>query len=91
MKQRFDALKANISLARRSKGPQGNVRQDQQSSALDNARNVFQLVSNLGSGALNLPGLQAVGSIGVQIVDIVKVRAISMSAGTLLIHIPSRK
>ena len=88
MKQRFEALKANISLSRRRASPQGDVRQDWQSPALDNARNIFQLVSNLGTGALSVPGLQAAGLIGVQIVDIVKVRAISMSAGTLLMHIP---
>ena len=37
---------------------------------------IFQLASNLGSGTLNVPGLQAAGLIGVQIIDAVKVSII---------------
>lgn len=47
--------------------------QDGQSSVLDNARNVCLLVSNLGSGALGVPGLQAAGHIALQIIDLIKV------------------
>ncbi|KZP20446.1 TPR-like protein [Athelia psychrophila] len=43
-----------------------------QSSVLETTRNVCTLVSNLGSGALNVPGLQAAGLIGCQIIDIVQ-------------------
>ena len=49
---------------------------DWKSPALDNAKMIFQLASNLGSGALNVPGLQAAGLIGVQIIDAVKVSII---------------
>jgi len=48
-------------------------KQDRQSQALNNARAVFQLISNLGSGGVNVPGLQAAGQIGIQIIDLVKV------------------
>jgi hypothetical protein len=41
-------------------------------STLDSAKTILQLVANLDS-ALEVPGLQAIGRIGVQIVDIVKV------------------
>ena len=34
---------------------------------------IFQLASNLGSGGLTVPGLQAAGLIGVQIIDAIKV------------------
>ena len=37
---------------------------------------IFQLASNLGSGALNVPGLQAAGLIGAQIIDAIKVSII---------------
>ena len=40
---------------------------------------IFQLAANLGSGGLNVPGLQAAGLIGVQIVDAVKVSIIYFS------------
>ncbi|KAF7978278.1 hypothetical protein HWV62_1124 [Athelia sp. TMB] len=46
--------------------------QSSQSPVLETARNVCVLVSNLGSGALNVPGLQAAGQIGCQIIDIVQ-------------------
>jgi len=55
------------------------MRQDWQSPALDNARAVLQLLSNLGSGAINVPGLQAAGKVGVQIIDIIKVGDVSTS------------
>jgi len=50
------------------------ARPDRQSEslALDNARTVFMLVSNLGSGSLNVPGLQAAGQLGIQIIDIIR-------------------
>lgn len=41
--------------------------------ALEVTRQICVLVSNLGSGALNVPGLQAVGQIGCQIVDTIQV------------------
>ena len=72
MKRQLLTLKARISPSdqRRSK-----ARPDRQpeSLALDNARTVFLLVSNLGSGSLNVPGLQAAGQLGIQIIDIIKV------------------
>jgi hypothetical protein len=40
---------------------------------LDNARTICQLLSNLGSGAINVPRIQAAGQVGVQIIDIIKV------------------
>ena len=49
---------------------------DWKSPALDNAKMIFQLASNLGSGTLSIPGLQAAGLIGVQIIDAVKVSII---------------
>ena len=52
---------------------------DCQSPALDNAKMIFQLASNLGSGALNVPGLQAAGLIGIQIIDAIKVSIIVFS------------
>jgi hypothetical protein len=48
-------------------------KEDWRSPALDNARTVCQLLSNLGSGAINVPGLQAAGQVGMQIIDIIKV------------------
>lgn len=44
-----------------------------QSSVLETMKNVCMLVANLGSGVLNVPGLQAAGLIGYQIIDIVQV------------------
>ena len=49
---------------------------DCQSPALDNAKMIFQLASNIGSGCLNVPGLQAAGLVGVQIIDVIKVSII---------------
>ena len=40
---------------------------------------IFQLASNLGSGALNVPGLQAAGLVGIQIIDAIKVSIIVFS------------
>jgi hypothetical protein len=48
-------------------------KRDWSSPALDNARTVCQLLSNLGSGGINVPGLQAAGLVAVQIIDIIKV------------------
>ena len=61
--------------------PNGNtlsneLPRDYQSPALDNAKMIFQLASNLGSGGLNVPGLQAAGLVGVQIIDAIKVSII---------------
>ena len=53
---------------------------DSQSPALDNAKMIFQLASNLGSGGLNVPGLQAAGLIGVQIIDAIKVSIVVSSS-----------
>jgi hypothetical protein len=49
------------------------TRQDWLSPVMDNARTVCQLLLNLGSGGINVPGLQAVGLVAVQIIDIIKV------------------
>ena len=57
---------------------------DCQSPALDNAKMVFQLASNLGSGGLNVPGLQAAGLIGVQIIDAIKVSIVVSSSFSML-------
>ena len=45
---------------------------------------IFQLASNLGSGAVNVPGLQATGLIGVQIIDAIKVSIIVYSSSSVL-------
>jgi len=74
MRRRFLTLKARVSQFGRNKGNtrQGSdARQDWQS-PLDNARTVLELLSNLGSGAINVPGLQAASKVGIQIIDIVK-------------------
>ncbi|KZP29403.1 TPR-like protein [Athelia psychrophila] len=42
------------------------------STVLETSRNICILVSNLGSGGLNVPGLQAAGLIGCQIIDIIQ-------------------
>ena len=49
--------------------------EDWQTPVLNNARNVFTLLSNIGSGGINVPGLQAAGQIGIQIIDLVKVQS----------------
>ncbi|KIM72963.1 hypothetical protein PILCRDRAFT_15657 [Piloderma croceum F 1598] len=48
------------------------ARPDRQSPALNSARTVFLLTSNLGNGSFNVPGLQAAGQLGIQIIDIIK-------------------
>ena len=40
---------------------------------------IFQLASNLGSGALSVPGLQAAGLISIQIIDAIKVSTMVFS------------
>jgi hypothetical protein len=70
MKRRLLALKALVSI---NDGGTSERKQDWRSPALDNARTVCQLLSSLGSGAINVPGLQAAGQIGMQIIDIIKV------------------
>ena len=52
---------------------------DCQSPAINNARMIFQLASNLGSRGLNVPGLQAAGLISVQIINAIKVSIIYFS------------
>jgi hypothetical protein len=71
MKRRLLTLKARFS---RNDRDRGENRQSWQAPALDNSRIVFQLLSNLGSGAINVPGLQAASKVAIQIIDIVKVR-----------------
>ncbi|KAF7978287.1 hypothetical protein HWV62_1142, partial [Athelia sp. TMB] len=39
---------------------------------LETARNICSILSSLGSGGVNVPGLQAVGDIGCKIIDIVQ-------------------
>ena len=60
--------------------PNNELPRDWKSPALDNARMIFQLASNLGSGGLNVPGLQAAGLIGVQIIDAIKVSIVVSSS-----------
>ena len=52
---------------------ESNSKEYWSSPRLDNARTVCQLLSNLGSGGISVPGLQAAGLVAVQIIDIVKV------------------
>jgi hypothetical protein len=47
---------------------------DQLTSILDNAMVVFQQVTDLGSTTPNVPELPAAGQIGIEIVQIIKVR-----------------
>jgi hypothetical protein len=47
---------------------------DQSTTILDNAIVVFQRLADLGSATFNLPELPAAGRIGIQIVEIFKVR-----------------
>jgi hypothetical protein len=70
MKRKLLALKSRVSPSDRK---ENESKQDWSSPALDNARTVCQLLSNLGSGAINVPGLQAAGQVGMQIIDIIKV------------------
>jgi hypothetical protein len=66
MKKQLLALKSRVSSSNRKK-------RDRLSPVLDKARTVCQLLSNLGSGGINVPGLQAAGLVAVQIIDIIKV------------------
>jgi hypothetical protein len=70
MKKHLSAFKSRVSLSSRKKS---ETRQDRSSPALDNARTICQLLSNIGSGGINVPGLQAAGLVAVQIIDIIKV------------------
>lgn len=58
-------------------------KEDLQTPVLNNARNVFALLSNIGSGGINVPGLQAAGQIGIQIIDLVKVSIYRVLRSTL--------
>ena len=71
MKRGFLTLKARVSRIGRktSNTRRGNYARP----ALDNARAALQLISNLGSGAFNVPGLEAASKVGIQIIDIGKV------------------
>jgi hypothetical protein len=71
MKRQLLALKSRVSLSGRKRSV--TVRQDRSSPALDNARTICQLLSNIGSGPITVPGLQAAGLVAVQIIDIIKV------------------
>ncbi|KZP29446.1 hypothetical protein FIBSPDRAFT_1038827 [Athelia psychrophila] len=62
-------LKSQLQRVSRSPSPAPKI---SQSSVLETTRTVCTLVSNLGSGALNVPGLQAAGLIGCQIIDIIQ-------------------
>jgi hypothetical protein len=79
MKRRFPFFKPNVSQRSHTDNPD-NLR-DLQTAALDNTRNVLQFASSLGSGAFGIPGLQAVGLIAIQIIDIIKVRRIYLLVG----------
>jgi hypothetical protein len=63
MKGKLLALKSRVSPSNRKKN------ETKPSPALDNARTVCQLLSNLGSGGINVPGLQVAGLVAVQIID----------------------
>ena len=82
MKRRLVALKARISPSNRNKRP------NWQSPVLDNARTACQLIANLGSGAVGIPGLQTAGQIAIQIIDIIKVRLLYFMTDILFINGP---
>jgi hypothetical protein len=82
MKRRLLALKARVSV-----NDANERKQDWRSPALDNARTVCQLLSNLGSGAINVPGLQAAGQVGMQIIDIIKVSRLKLVMNASLINV----
>jgi hypothetical protein len=65
--------KALLALISRSGHKKSETRQDWLSLALDNARTICWLLSNLRIGGINVPGLQAAGLVAVQIIDIIKV------------------
>ena len=82
MKRRLVALKARISPNDRNK------RLNWQSPVLYNARTACQLLANLGSGAVGIPGLQAAGQVAIQIIDIVKVGLLYFMTNILFINGP---
>ena len=82
MKRRLVALKARIAPSDR------NNRPNWQSPVLDNARTACQLIANLGSGAVGIPGLQTAGQIAIQIIDIIKVRLLYFMTDILFINGP---
>jgi hypothetical protein len=88
MKRRSLALKVRMSV--NDDGDTSERKQDWRSPALDHARTVCQLLSNLGSGAINVPGLQAAGQIGMQIIDIIKVSQLKFMINTLLINVSQK-
>ena len=88
MKRHSLALKARVSV---NCGNTSERKQDWQSPALDYARTVCQLLSNLGSGAINVPGLQAAGQVGMQIIDIIKVSRLKLVIVALVIKIAIRR
>ena len=85
MKRRLVALKARISPSDRNKS---ETRPNWQSPVLDNARTTCQLLANLGSGAVGIPGLQTAGQVAIQIIDIIKVRFLYFITNTLLMDGP---
>jgi hypothetical protein len=85
MKRRLVALKARISPNDRNKS---EMRPNWQSPVLDNARTACQLLANLGSGAVGIPGLQAAGQVAIQIIDIVKVGLLYFMTNILFINGP---
>ena len=85
MKRRLVALKARISPSNRKKS---ETRHNWQSPVLDNARTACQLLANLGSGAVGIPGLQTAGQIAIQIIDIIKVGLLYFITDILLMYGP---
>jgi hypothetical protein len=71
--------------------PLEKVQQDSNSRTpvLDNMRHLSQLLSNLGCGAIGIPGLQAAGQIAIQVIDLIKVRRTGRSIDVLLMYISS--
>ncbi|KAF7978286.1 hypothetical protein HWV62_1140 [Athelia sp. TMB] len=74
----FRKLKAGMGSRSPSPSPSAQSTQAQSPAptagfpALEITRQICVLVSNLGSGVLNVPGLQAAGQIGCQIIDIIQ-------------------
>ena len=85
MKRRLVALKTRISPSNRNKS---EMRPNWQSPVLDNARTACQLLANLGSGAVGIPGLQTAGQIAIQIIDIIKVGLLYFMTDILFINGP---
>ena len=87
MKRRLVALKARISPSDRNKS---ETMPNWQSPVLDNARTACQLLANLGSGTLGIPGLQAAGQVAIQIIDIIKVGLLYIITIILLMDGPQK-